>query len=115
MMTEQRTFVMKGVTWANSVLSIALTMMTEQMTFVVNGVTWANSDTCTALTMMIEQGTSVMKGVTWANSVLSIALTMMTLSPSLRITCKNQFTCNYISFYMLLRVITCNVTDLTCK
>ena len=35
--------------------------------------------------------------------------------PSLRITCKNQFTCNYISFYMLLRVITCNVTDLTCK
>ena len=49
MMTEQRTFVMKGVTWANSVLSKALTMMTEQMTFVVNGVTWVNSLTCTPL------------------------------------------------------------------
>ena len=49
-------------------------MMTEQMTFVVNGVTWANSDTCTALTMMIEQGTSVMKGVTWVNSFTCTAL-----------------------------------------
>ena len=43
MMTEQRTFVMKGVTWANSEKRTALTMMTEQRTFVMNGVTWANS------------------------------------------------------------------------
>ena len=43
--------------------------MTEQRTSVMKGVTWANSDKCTALTMMIEQGTSVMKGETWANSV----------------------------------------------
>ena len=35
----------------------------------MKGVTWANSDTSTALTMMTEQRTSFMKGVTWANSV----------------------------------------------
>ena len=39
-------------------------MMTEQRTFVMKGVTWANSDKCTALTMMTEQRTFVMKGVT---------------------------------------------------
>ena len=44
MMTEQRTFVMKGLTWANSVTSTALTMMTKQRTTVMKGVTWANSD-----------------------------------------------------------------------
>ena len=44
-------------------------MMTEQRTFAMKGVTWANSDTCTALTMKIEQGTSVLKGVTWANRI----------------------------------------------
>ena len=43
-------------------------MMTEQRTSVMKGVTWANSDTCTTLTMMTEQRTSVMRGVTWANS-----------------------------------------------
>ena len=62
MMTEQRTLVMKDVTWANSVTSTALTMMTEQRTLVMKGVTWANSGTSTALTMMIEKGTSVMEG-----------------------------------------------------
>ena len=42
-------------------------MMTEQRTFVMKGVTWANSGTRSALTMMTEQRTSVMKGVTWVN------------------------------------------------
>ena len=35
---------MKGLTWANSVTSTALTMMTKQRTTVMKGVTWANSD-----------------------------------------------------------------------
>ena len=50
---------------ANSVTCTALTMMTEQRTFVMNGVTWANSDTRSAFTLMTKQRTSVMKGVTW--------------------------------------------------
>ena len=55
MMTEPRTFAMKGVTWVNSVTCTALTMLTEQRTSVMKGVTWINSVTCTALTMMTEQ------------------------------------------------------------
>ena len=39
-------------------------MMTEQRTSVMKGITWANSGTCTALTMMTEQRAFVMKDVT---------------------------------------------------
>ena len=48
---------------ANSDTCTALTMMTEQRTFVMKGITWANSVTCTTLTMKTEQSTFVREGL----------------------------------------------------